>query len=404
MPVYGDMVLIQRADESARRAERLSIGSTNGRDEAWLRNLIAEHPEILPVHDVDPSFAPLTTLCTELRTEAGPVDVALISPAGRLAIVECKLWRNPEARRKVVAQVLDYARALARWTYADLQRQVSAAAGSTGNLPFEAAKRMRPDIEEAQFIDATTRSLREGRFLLLIAGDGIREGVSGIAELINRNAAMGFSFGLIEVALYGLADGGMIVQPRVVARTETIERTFVRIETAGTHESLAEVDSETNSEPVTEQEAITPKSAEYRQWWEPITRMTFDDPEQPPPVYRHPNHVRVELVDPKIWLTCYRLSDRRMCGVLLNGKFERLEALIETLGPAPEALLEELPTGSKFGMSGLTRCMTFQSYAAMSEFGSDDEIRAWLMRVINRFATVFRPRIKAMIRSEGGKG
>lgn len=164
MPVYGDMVLLQGLDQSMTRAERLSIGSTNGRDEAWLRDLLAEHPEILPIHDVDPSFAPLTTLCTELRTEAGPVDVALISPMGRLAIVECKLWRNPEARRKVVAQVLDYARALTRWTYADLQRQVCAAAGKSGNLPFEAAKLVRPDLEEAQFVDATTRSLRKGRF------------------------------------------------------------------------------------------------------------------------------------------------------------------------------------------------------------------------------------------------
>lgn len=79
---------------------------------------------------------------------------------------------------------------------------------------------LQPDLDEAAFVDATARALREGRFLLLIAGDGIREGISGMAELITRNAALGFNFGLAEVALYQLGEQGLVVQPRVVARTE----------------------------------------------------------------------------------------------------------------------------------------------------------------------------------------
>src|SRR6516225_9199801 len=42
-------------------------------------------------------------------------------------LVECKLWKNPEARRQVVAQTLDYVSALSRWSYADLQAKVAAA-------------------------------------------------------------------------------------------------------------------------------------------------------------------------------------------------------------------------------------------------------------------------------------
>ena len=36
-----------------------------------------------------------------------------------------------------MAQTLDYVSALANWSYADLQRQVSAALGRKGNIPFE---------------------------------------------------------------------------------------------------------------------------------------------------------------------------------------------------------------------------------------------------------------------------
>ena len=40
-----------------------------------------------------------------------------MSAQGRLSIVECKLWRNPEARRAVVTQVLDYAEEIRTWSY-----------------------------------------------------------------------------------------------------------------------------------------------------------------------------------------------------------------------------------------------------------------------------------------------
>src|SRR5215207_1223792 len=217
--MYGDFFLIDRPGEPVRRATKLPFGDTRGRNEAWLRDLLLAHPEVLPISDIDPSFGPLLPLCRELRTEAGPLDLAFINPAGRLTLVECKLWRNPEGRRKVVAQVLDYARVIARWSYSDLQRQVSVATGRQGNIPFETAQSMMPGLIEHHFTDAVTQTMRSGRFLLLIAGDGIREDVGALAELINRNAAAGFSFGLVEVALYDLGGGGLAVQPRVTART-----------------------------------------------------------------------------------------------------------------------------------------------------------------------------------------
>ena len=113
----------------------------------------------------------------------------------------------------MVAQALDYARAISRWSYPDLQRQVAAATSAHGNVPFELARERNPALIEQRFVDDTARAMREGRFLLVIAGDGIREDISGMAELINRNAASAFSFSLVEVALYGFDDGSLAVQP-----------------------------------------------------------------------------------------------------------------------------------------------------------------------------------------------
>src|SRR4051794_12903005 len=97
-------------------------------NEAWLRDLIYVHHNAIPVHEIDTSFGPLIPVCTELDTRvAGLADALFINPQGMPTLVECKLWRNPEARREVIGQILDYARVLRRWTYTDLQREAARA-------------------------------------------------------------------------------------------------------------------------------------------------------------------------------------------------------------------------------------------------------------------------------------
>jgi len=77
---------------------------------------------------------------------------------------------------------------------------VASAVGKQGNIPFDAVQRhTRGRLREQEFVDAVSRSLREGRLLVLIAGDGIREGMQSLTELVNRSATKAFSFGLIEV-------------------------------------------------------------------------------------------------------------------------------------------------------------------------------------------------------------
>ncbi|WP_218938145.1 hypothetical protein [Billgrantia lactosivorans] len=369
------------------------MGFTDGRNEAWLRDLLTDNPDLLPIEEVDPSFAPLVPLCTELSTEAGPVDAVFISPSGRLTLVECKLWRNPEARRKVIAQILDYARAVSKWSYADLQRRVAVATCLKGNVPFDAARELQPDLDEAAFVDATARALREGRFLLLLAGDGIREGITGMAELITRNASLGFSFGLVEVALYQFGEQGLVVQPRVVAKTETIERTFVHLQ-AGDGVSLQEVAEEAEVEVRGE----TPKMADERAWWEPLTRISFDDPEQEAPTYRPRNHIRVSMPYPGIWLTAYRYMTDGICGIFLTGKKNELPRVLDTLNEERDQILIELPNVTSERYQNNSDRLGFASYAQLDDFATDDECRAWLAQQLNKFVNAFRPRLKAMAR------
>ena len=177
---YGQTLYLPELKEGravALRRRRFDVGSGRDRyDENWLQELLFRKPEILPVGEIDSAFAPVIPLCRELPTVAGSIDLAYISEQGRLTIVECKLWRNPEARRDAVSQILDYAKDISRWSYQELQDAVRGATGRSGSTrsPFELAREQNDTIPEADFVDDVTRNLREGRFLLIVVGDGIR--------------------------------------------------------------------------------------------------------------------------------------------------------------------------------------------------------------------------------------
>jgi hypothetical protein len=395
--MYSDFFLIEREGAPVVRAERLAFGETSGRNEAWLRDTLLQNPGIVPVRQIDPSFGPLVPLCRELRTEAGPLDAAFINAEGRLTLVECKLWRNPEARRKVVAQVLDYARAISRWSYSDLQRQVSSATGMKGNVPFDLVSAVTPGLQEHQFVDAAAAAMRSGKFLLLIAGDGIREDVGALAELINRNAASGFAFGLVEVALYGLDDGGLVVQPRVVARTQIIERTVVLLRD-GDRQTLS---SDTEGDPAafataagtaTETNALgeSPRQAAYRAWWKPVLEAKLDDPDQEPPKLHWMNHIRAQLPWQGTWILAFT-SGAKSAAVCLSGRTSEHAELVRRLNEQRQEILAELPEGSAYEDS------TFICRRRLDEFADDNAVRTWLIATINTFINVLRPRIKALL-------
>ncbi len=232
-------LVLTSADGTSHRLAPVSLqlGRTGGGyDEAWIRDLVFAHPAALPVGEIEPSFGPLIPVCTELDTRtAGFADALFLNPLGMPTLVECKLWRNPEARREVVGQILDYASVLRRWTFADLQREAARARREQG---FDLSAHIQEhggsaDFDEAAFVDNVTRNLAQGRLLLLVVGDGIRAGVETIADYIQGTTGLHFTLGLVEMQAFELGDGRRIVQPRVLTKTLIVNRTVVDLAQPG---------------------------------------------------------------------------------------------------------------------------------------------------------------------------
>lgn len=228
---YGDLVRVDTDSGAAPEVlQRVPLGSNTslgGVDEATLQDLLFQFPETLPIASIDPAYAGAVPVCKELTLPSGYADALYVNQLGRLTLAEFKLWRNPQARREVIGQILDYAKDLAAWGYEDLQRQVSLVLGKTGNALYEIVRQQSPGLNEAEFVDNVTRHLRRGEFLLLIIGDGIHEGAANIVDFVQRHSGLHFNLAMVECALYRDAANGLIVQPRVLARTEIVQRFVV---------------------------------------------------------------------------------------------------------------------------------------------------------------------------------
>jgi len=237
---FATPILIHEADGRPQThvLARVPFGRTAqsgcGYDERWLQCLIHEYPSLLPIEEIEPDFEHVVPVCLELPTPAGPIDNLFITPRGGLVLAECKLWRNPEARREVVAQAIDYARCLVDWKYEDLE-----AAAAKGQLPDGRRppgrlwEQVAPssELDETSFVDSVSRNLRLGRALLLLVGDGIREGTESLVEHLQVHAGLHFTLAMVELVVHRLPDdGGLLVQPRIPARTLNIERGIVRLD------------------------------------------------------------------------------------------------------------------------------------------------------------------------------
>ncbi|MBR9976610.1 MAG: hypothetical protein KFH87_00860 [Bacteroidetes bacterium] len=222
-------IIIGNQATTLERVPLVSGSDTGTYDEDWIQRICFENPTLLPVEELEPTFAGMIPICRELPTKSGSVDLMYLNEYGFITIGECMLWRNPEARRKVVGQVLDYAKDIAQWDYAKFEAEcLRARKDSTGSL-FEIIHEYYPDIEEPRFIDSVQNNLQRGRFLLAIIGDGIRENMKEMAEYIQRNGNLNFTLALIELPVYQKPDKSeLVITPRILPRTVEIERTVLR--------------------------------------------------------------------------------------------------------------------------------------------------------------------------------
>ena len=209
--------------------ERIILGSGIF-NESWLQKLIHDRPEILPISRIEPGFGSPIALAREVRCGHGKVDNLYLTPTGEIILVEAKLWSNPQARREVVAQALDYVAALMSLTYEEFENTVINAGCSVKSL-YACIEDQSDALSESAFTDAVSNNLARGRILVLIVGDGIRREAEALGALLQSHAGAHFTFALVELAAWrNPITGDVLIIPDILAQTVMIERGVVRLE------------------------------------------------------------------------------------------------------------------------------------------------------------------------------
>lgn len=409
MRQYGSPILIDADGISAMAlspVQRSGSAESRGYDEAFIQRLVLNHPELLPLNEIDPTCVAPVPICDELPTRAGPVDVFMITPTGMPLLVECKLWNNPQARREVVGQIIDYAKELQKWSYEDLQRACAARKGADFEL-FNFMDSRTGSLDQKTFTDSVTRNLRDGRCVLLVVGDGIREGVEAIGEYLTGSGALQFSFGLVELPVFETTDGQRLVTPRTLAKTTIIGRYVFGFAPDGTPRitddgSAAEDEQD---EPVDEAKRLI-GGENFGFWTDVLSALELDDRSQELAKPKTNETIYFWLPAPRggtmikdNWITLYLARSSNEAGIFFTGTRTGFGGEIaRAMLPEVEDILEELgpearQTEPKPGKINIGEAHVLGS---LHDPNNRAELVGWMRERVNRYVNVFRPRVEAI--------
>jgi len=246
-PVSDQLFSLEKEGALIAKWERCSAKDL-GLAEHWLRDEIFKNPELIigPCRAAGITDDDWYAWQREYKVaDAGRIDVLLLSAQGRVGVVETKLAYNPEKRRQVLAQALDY----------------------LANLPDQFDESMPPvPVDENGISVVESEEIREavvqGDVLVIIASDENDPKVAKLSRrLLADNLIRQWDLALVDVALYReLSDSadGCVVVPHLRNLVQSEPRQVVRVV----------VEGETASARVEVERIIPDESTSARQKWD----------------------------------------------------------------------------------------------------------------------------------------
>jgi len=198
--------------------------------EIELQEVVKHHPELLPIEDFGMA-GPLLVIGRETPLPSGAVDLAGLSRAGDLLLVEFKIGpANPDFRH-ATSQLLDYGSDLWGMSVEDLERTVAlpyfhgplCPEGSPGHRAGsleEAARRAWPDASDddlAACWDRLAGALRSGAFHYVVAAQRFTEPALRTIRYLEETSRA--SFYAVELVRF-TGPAGTATEARTVYRPE----------------------------------------------------------------------------------------------------------------------------------------------------------------------------------------
>jgi len=167
-------------------------------DEAQLQQMLYEGPELVSGHEGQTSiFIKEADL-----PGSGSTDLLGIDAKGNIFIVETKLARNPEVRRKVIGQILEYAAYLWRKSYDEFDNLFR---NREDKSITDLLGMKTPHPLPENFREIVSNNLQSGAFNLFIAVDHMNDELEKIIAYASSRGA-GLKLQAIELCTYKLGE------------------------------------------------------------------------------------------------------------------------------------------------------------------------------------------------------
>jgi len=174
-----------------------------GTDEAWLQRYLANHPELLPLRDLEGIDATLRLIGRELLG----IDLLFADDRGLLTVVETKLVKNPELKRQVVAQVLHYGATLNKLDVPHLCTAIATTKDSSGTREAPRLYELAEGLASCGLLETTVseskRSAAEGmlaRYILTGKVERVEERSSAERAFLTKLDTM-LGYGSFRLAI-----------------------------------------------------------------------------------------------------------------------------------------------------------------------------------------------------------
>lgn len=190
--------------------------------EKELQELLADSPEIVSMDEIRPGAGSLVAAVREINLPVGYIDILAFTARGDIAIIECKLAKNTQAKREVIGQILDYAAHVWGMSYEELD-QIIQTKENRSLADFVHEQSNEPEWDEEEFRANIAAALEQGNFILTIAVNEINEELNRIVRYVNSAGSPAFSFAALEMRRFQRSKTEMLI-PHVFGPTHSISK------------------------------------------------------------------------------------------------------------------------------------------------------------------------------------
>lgn len=218
-----DEILFIRENKSKLlRARPMRLGLFGKTLEEALQNILENHPQIIPGTQINPENPPkFLLLRRELPLSGWSLDHLYVDNEGVLTLLETKLFDNPDARREVIGQIVEYgAYASECWEVAKLRQYASEFWQKKGKKLDEVIRdTFGEGVEIEDFWNKVEENIEKRQLRLMIAADKLRPEVRRMIEFLNNEMRNVEVLGL-ECKFYGEEDQEIVIVSRIIGQTQ----------------------------------------------------------------------------------------------------------------------------------------------------------------------------------------